>query len=72
MSKLGPIKRRELIARLRRFGFTGPFAGGRHEFMLKGDVTLTLPNPHQSDIGPGLLARILRQAGIARADWDRL
>jgi predicted RNA binding protein YcfA (HicA-like mRNA interferase family) len=72
MSKLGPIKRRELIARLRRFGFTGPFAGGRHEFMLKGNVSLALPNPHQSDIGPGLLARILRQAGIARADWDRL
>ena len=72
MSKLGPIKRRELIVRLKRFGFAGPFADGRHEFMLKGGVTLTLPNVHQSDIGPGLLARILRQAGITRADWDRL
>ena len=33
MPHLGSIKRRELIACLRRLGFSGPFAGGRHEFM---------------------------------------
>jgi hypothetical protein len=53
-------------------GFTGPYAGGKHQFMLRGDKTLTLPNPHQADIGRELLARILRQGGISRDDWEAL
>ena len=72
MPRFGPIHRRDLIAYLRQLGFGGPNAGGKHQFMLKGDLALTLPNPHQSDIGPGLLSRILRQAGIERTDWERL
>ena len=72
MPHLGPIKRRELIAGLRHLGFSGPFTGGRHEFMQKGDVSLTIPNPHGRDIGPHLLAKVLRQAGIDRSEWDRL
>lgn len=72
MPRFGPVKRRELIACLRRFGFTGPYAGGRHEFMQKGDLSLTIPNPHGSDIGPNLLARIPRQAAISREEWEQL
>jgi len=67
-----PVKRRELIAALRRAGFVGPYSGGRHEFMMKGDLTLTIPNPHGSDISVALLKIILRQAGISRRDWERL
>ena len=40
--------------------------------MNKGDVTLTVPNPHRGDIGRELLARILRQAGITREQWEQL
>jgi hypothetical protein len=40
--------------------------------MKKGDITLTLPNPHQSDIGMELLVRILRPAGINRDEWENL
>jgi len=65
-----PIKRRELIRALRRFGFSGPYSGGKHEFMLKGDVVLTIPNPHRGDIPVGLLKIILRQAGIPRKAWE--
>jgi predicted RNase H-like HicB family nuclease len=32
---------------------------------------LTIPNPHRREIGPDLLARILRQAGVSRRDWER-
>jgi len=28
-----PISRRGLVATLRRLGFTGPYSGGKHEFM---------------------------------------
>lgn len=71
MPAFGPVSRRELVAALRRLGFLGPFSGGRHQFMQMGNVSVTLPNPHQSDIGRELLARILRQAGVTRADWER-
>ena len=72
MPPFGPISRRELIRALRLAGFDGPFSGGKHPFMIKGDLTLTLPNQHQADIGRELLARILRQAGISREEWERL
>ena len=72
MPRFGPIKRRELIGCLRRLGFSGPYAGGRHEFMLRGAVSVTIPNPHRSDIGPNLLAKVLRQADIRREEWEAL
>jgi hypothetical protein len=40
--------------------------------MSKGEVSLILPNPHQSDIGKNLLARVLREAGIDRGEWKKL
>jgi hypothetical protein len=32
---------------------------------------LTIPNPHSGDISGALLAKILRQAGIERSDWEK-
>ncbi|MGB0383414.1 MAG: type II toxin-antitoxin system HicA family toxin [Ardenticatenaceae bacterium] len=71
MARLTPISRRKLIRRLTKLGFTGPYVGGRHEFMLRrGKQRLILPNPHQGDISAGLLARILRRANITREEWE--
>lgn len=72
MPRLGPIKRRDLIRYLRHVGFDGPYSGGKHQFMIKAEITLRLPNPHQRDIGKELLSRILRQAKIDRNDWEKL
>ena len=72
MPPFGPVKRRDLIRYLRQFGFEGPYSGGKHQFMVKDDIILRVPNPHQSDIGKGLLARILKQARIKRDEWERL
>lgn len=72
MPPFGPIKRKDLLRYLRQFGFAGPYSGGKHPFMLKGDITIRVPNPHQADIGKELLARILRQAGISKDDWEEL
>jgi predicted RNA binding protein YcfA (HicA-like mRNA interferase family) len=72
MPRFGPIKRRELVACLRRLGYSGPFAGGRHEFMQRENVSVTIPNPHKSDIGPNLLAKVLHQAGVTRNEWKSL
>lgn len=70
MTRIGPVSRRELIQRLRRLGFEGPFTGGRHEFMTRGSVRLIVPNPHRQEISADLLVRILRQAGIRREEWQ--
>lgn len=72
MPPFGPISRRDLVAALRGAGFDGPYSGGKHQFMIKDDLTLTIPNPHHGDIGRELLSRILRQAGISRTQWEEL
>ena len=69
MPRLVPIKRSEFISRLKSFGFEGPFTGGKHEFMIRDTVRLTIPNPHKEEIGVDLLSRILRQADIRREEW---
>ncbi len=57
---------------LRRLGFQGPYSGGKHEFMVRRDRVLTIPNPHRGDIGIELLAVVLRQAGVSRKEWERV
>ena len=47
----------------------GPFAGGKHLFMVKDERRLAIPNPHKGEVGPALLSRILRQAGVERDVW---
>ena len=69
MPKLRAVGHAELVAKLRKAGFEGPFSGGKHLFMLRGDQRLTLPNPHRGDVSVALLQRILRQAGIERDEW---
>jgi len=69
---LGPVRRGELIRYLQALGFKGPYSGGKHQFMIKGEVRLRIPNPHQRDIGKELLTRILNQAKISRDIWERL
>lgn len=71
MPPLGPIKRRDLIRLLNKLGFRGPYSGGKHELMRRGEVTLRLPNPHQGDIGREFLVRILKQAGIGIDEWEQ-
>jgi len=72
MPPFGSIKRKDLIRALKQAGFEGPHAGGKHEFLIKGNLRLTIPNPHQGEIGKDLLSRILKQAGISRKEWEKL
>lgn len=70
MPALKPISRKKFVRRLKYLGFDGPFAGGKHLYMIKGNKTLTIPNPHRQDIGVNLLKQILKQAGISLEDWE--
>lgn len=72
MPPLKPLKRSELIYFLKQCGFSGPYSGGKHQFMVNGELSLTIPNPHQSDIGKEFLKKILKQAKIPIEDWEKL
>ena len=70
MSRLIPVPREELIRRLKKLGFEGPYSGGKHPHMERGTVVIMIPNPHHGeDIGADLLNKILRRAGISREEW---
>lgn len=70
--RLSPTTRSDLIRRLKRFGWQGPYAGGRHQHMIKGSSQLTIPNPHGSrEIGVNLLKIVLDEAEISRDEWLR-
>jgi hypothetical protein len=44
MSSWRPCKRRDFIRRLRKLGFTGPYSGTRHEFMVIDKYRLSIPS----------------------------
>lgn len=70
---LRPIKYRELIAKLRRFGLSGPFSGGRHPYFLFADGrTVTIPNFHNKDITNPLLKIIIKKLGITEEEFLKL
>jgi predicted RNA binding protein YcfA (HicA-like mRNA interferase family) len=50
MPPFGPVKRKDLIKYLRHSGFEGPYSGGKHQFMVKGDITIQISSPRQADI----------------------
>ncbi len=58
MPRFGPVSRSDLVKHLRQLGYLGPYSGGRHQFMYRDGVTITLPNPHKADVG--------------REDWEQL
>jgi predicted RNA binding protein YcfA (HicA-like mRNA interferase family) len=65
------LSRRELVRRFRVLGYTGPFSGGRHQFMVRGEEKIRIPNPHGSgDVHISLVREILRQARISEAEWE--
>lgn len=62
MAACGTVKREELIQYLKERDFRGPYACGGHEFMIKGEVKLVLPNLYEGPISQDLLARIVPPA----------
>ena len=68
-TKLMPVSWKQLVKRLKDFGFEGPFSGGSHPYMIKGELVLTIPNPHRKEISIDLLSRLLKQADIKREEW---
>jgi predicted RNA binding protein YcfA (HicA-like mRNA interferase family) len=69
MAKLKPVTFSDFVRTLRKFGFEGPYGGGKHLYMIKDGYRLTIPNPHREIIGIDLLMKILKLADITRDKW---
>jgi predicted RNA binding protein YcfA (HicA-like mRNA interferase family) len=74
--RYGPIKRRDLVEGLKKFGFSDPNRprkGSDHDFMVKDERRIKIPNEHrQQEISVQLLSDILKQAGISRQEWEQV
>ena len=70
MPRVRSVKWQALVRRFQALGFEGPFGGGKHPYMVKDDLVITIPNPHCEQISVDLLSRLLRQAGIPRDEWE--
>ena len=67
-----PLSRRELVRKLKRAGFAGPFSGGRHQYVLRGKLRIFIPNPHGADIGSKILKRVILDVGISEDGFEQL
>ena len=74
MPKLSPLEPREVIQKLRKLGYQGPYPGGRHVHMIHENTGQVIPVPmHQGkDIAVGLIREIIREAGISPEEWNQL
>jgi len=74
MSKLKPLKVKEVIRKLKVLGFVGPIAGGKHLRMVHPERGNVIPVPmHKGkDVSIGLIREIINEAGISREEWMRL
>ncbi len=64
--------RRDLLRYLKQLGFEGPISGGKHEFVLKGTLVVTIPNPHGSDIEKSCLGNFCARPEVDRKEWEKL
>ena len=48
MPSLNPVSRHELVRKLRALSFEGPFPGGRHQWMRRGGLRVTIPTGARS------------------------
>jgi predicted RNA binding protein YcfA (HicA-like mRNA interferase family) len=71
---LHPEKPNEVIRKLHRAGFEGPFGGGKHMVMRHPETgkKISIPVHGARDIPVGTLTAILRRAEISVEEWKRL
>lgn len=73
MSKLPALTGKEIISLLKKAGFVIERQRGSHVFLKHSDGRATVVPVHAGEtIGPGLLAKILRDTEMTREDFQKL
>jgi predicted RNA binding protein YcfA (HicA-like mRNA interferase family) len=71
--RLPRVKGKEIVSGLARFGFMPHHVRGSHHTLRNAaGRQVTVPVHAGHIIGPGLLRRILEQAGVVEADFRRV
>ncbi len=76
MSRWTPCKRREFIQKLQQLGFSGPFSGSKHQFMIYQEYRLTIPSNDEYSVPQ--LRMMIREAEeiierqITIEEWNSL
>ncbi len=70
MSRLHPVRPREVVRFLESLGFVQVRQRGSHKFFRHADGrTASVPDHKGEDLGRGILAKILRDAGVKPAGF---
>ena len=73
MSKYSSVTGKALISALKRAGFLVQRVKGSHRFVRHPDGRTTVVPMHSGEsIGPGLLAKILRDVDLSREELEEL
>jgi predicted RNA binding protein YcfA (HicA-like mRNA interferase family) len=74
MPKLTPIPAREVLRKLRRLGYEGPFGGGKHAVMRNPEtgVKISVPIHAARDLPLGTPRAIVKAAGVSVEEWEQL
>ncbi len=62
----------EAVQKFRRAGWTVARQRGSHVMMVKSGYEYTLSIPQHEELGPGLLRKLIRQAGVTVEEFNRL
>lgn len=57
---------------VRKFGWSNVRQKGSHVMLTKPDFQWTLSIPQHNELGPGLLRKLIRQAGLTIEEFNRL
>ncbi|MCX6825053.1 MAG: type II toxin-antitoxin system HicA family toxin [candidate division SR1 bacterium] len=72
MPKIVPLKFKEVCDKLKRFGYQGPLAGGKHMHMYKGTQVVPVPKHGGKDVSKGVIESIIHQIGVSKDEWINL
>ena len=76
MAAWRPLKRRQFIRKLRALGFSGPYSGTRHQFMVFGSYRQTIPGDSEYSVAQvRMLVRQIEailQRSISLEEWEEL
>lgn len=70
--KLRPLKYRELISKLRKLGWTGPYSGLKHPHFVLGNRRIRFPNDHGKEVTKRVVRDIVDQIGITVEEFFKL
>ena len=72
MPPFGPIKRKNPVRYFKQYGFEGPYSGGKHQFMVKDDITIEIVELRKkAGVSQAVFASYLNVSTGLISQWER-